>query len=505
MKRALISVFDKTGVDTFARGLEKLGWEIISTGNTKKHLEASGIKVRGIEEITHFPEILGGRVKTLSPYVFGGLLYMRDHEEHVKTVEEHGITPIDMVVVNLYPFRETVARGAEHAEVIENIDIGGPSMIRAAAKNYRDVVVLTDPADYAGVLESLEVGTMDETAREKLAFKAYRHTAAYDIEIVHYFENKLDDKEEFFLHMTNGKKLRYGENPHQEGYSYEDRPTVGSLNTAEIIQGKALSFNNLNDANAALIALKEFGDRPTAVGLKHANPCGIASADDIYDAYVAAYEADSVSIFGGIVAVNREVDEKLAKKMTEIFLEVILAPSYTDAALEVFKKKKNLRVLRVPKISEWPEKPMDMKFILGGLLVQDQDRGLVDEMKVVTKRKPTEEEEKALLFAMKAAKTVKSNGIVIAKGERTLGIGQGEVNRIWPIEEGILRAGEEVKGAVCASDGFFPFGDSLTALAKAGVTAVIEPGGSIRDEESIRVADENNIAMIFTGRRHFRH
>lgn len=505
MKRALISVFDKTGVDTFARRLTELGWEIISTGNTKKHLEASGIPVRGIEEITHFPEILGGRVKTLSPYVFGGLLYMRDHEEHVKTVEEHGIMPIDMVVVNLYPFRETVARGAEHAEVIENIDIGGPSMIRAAAKNYRDVVVLTDPLDYEVVLESLETGTMDETAREKLAFKAYRHTAAYDIEIVHYFENKLDDKEEFFLHMTNGKKLRYGENPHQDGYSYEDQATVGSLNTAEIIQGKALSFNNLNDANAALIALKEFGDRPTAVGLKHANPCGIASADDIYDAYVAAYEADSVSIFGGIVALNREVDEKLAQKMTEIFLEVILAPSYTDAALEVFKKKKNLRVLRVPRISEWPEKLMDMKFILGGLLVQDRDLGLVDEMKVVTKRKPTEEEEKALIFAMKAAKTVKSNGIVIAKGERTIGIGQGEVNRIWPIEEGILRAGEEVKGAVCASDGFFPFGDSLAALAKAGVTAVIEPGGSIRDEESIRVADENNIAMIFTGRRHFRH
>lgn len=505
MKRALISVFDKTGVDHLARGLEKLGWEIISTGNTKKHLEACGIKVRSIEEITHFPEILGGRVKTLSPYVFGGLLFMRDNKEHVKTVEEHEITPIDMVVVNLYPFRETVECGEKHPVVIENIDIGGPSMIRAAAKNYRDVVVLTDPKDYDGVLSALQSNMMDEAARERLAFKAYRHTAAYDIEIVHYFENRLDEREEFFLHMTKGKKLRYGENPHQDGYYYEDRLTIGSLNSAEILQGKALSYNNLNDANAALVAIKEFGDRPTAVGLKHANPCGIASADDIYDAYIDAYEADSVSIFGGIVAVNREIDEKLARKMTEIFLEVILAPSYTDAALEIFKKKKNLRVLRVPKIQEWPEKPMDMKYILGGLLVQDQDLGLVDEMKVVTKRKPTEEEEKALLFAMKAAKTVKSNGIVIAKGERTLGIGQGEVNRIWPIEEGILRAGEEVKGAVCASDGFFPFGDSLTALAKAGVTAVIEPGGSIRDEESIRVADENGMAMIFTGRRHFRH
>ncbi|ERJ79827.1 phosphoribosylaminoimidazolecarboxamide formyltransferase/IMP cyclohydrolase [Peptostreptococcaceae bacterium oral taxon 113 str. W5053] len=505
-KRALISVFDKTGIVDFAKGLTKLGWEIISTGNTKKTLEEAGIPAVGIEEITHFPEILNGRVKTLSPYVFGGLLYIRGNEVHERTIAEQGICPIDMVVVNLYPFKETVKRGATHPEVIENIDIGGPSMIRGAAKNYKDVLVLTDTEDYSMILEKLNSGEVSDEDRKRLAWKAYKHTCAYDMEIVKYFGTGYpEEKDELFIHMTKGEKLRYGENPHQEAYYYQEESTEGSLNQAKILQGKALSFNNLNDANAAINALKEFKGRPTAVGLKHANPCGIASADTIEEAYKEAYEADSVSIFGGIVALNREVGVRLAEKMSEIFLEVIIAPSYTKEALEVFAKKKNLRVLELPSIEEWPEVPKDMKYILGGLLVQDQDLGLVNEMKVVTKRQPTDEEEKQLIFAMKAAKTVKSNGIVIAKGERTLGIGQGEVNRIWPIEEGIARAGAEVKGAVCASDGFFPFGDSLEALAKAGITAVIEPGGSIRDEESIKIADEYNMAMIFTGRRHFRH
>lgn len=507
-KRVLVSVYDKAGIVDFVRGLVDLDWEVISTGGTAQALREAGIDVIEIEEITQFPEILDGRVKTLSPYIFGGLLYRRDDAKHVETVRKMKIRSVDMVVNTLYPFVETLKNPASSkADIIEKIDIGGPSMIRGAAKNYRDVIIVTSPEDYEEVLEKIKKGEDDEAFRQSLAMKAFCTTAAYDIAIANYFQGEAseDFPEELFLHFSQKTDLRYGENPHQKAVYYHDDTLEGTLNDARIIQGKQLSFNNLNDTSAAIEGLKEFGDRPAALGLKHANACAVAQGDTLFEAYVKCYEGDSTSIFGGIVALNDTVDKKLAEKMSEIFLEVIVAPAFTEEAVEVFGKKKNLRILEMPSIMHRNEKDLDFKKVLGGILIQEKDGGLYDKLEVVTERKPTEEEMKDLLFAYKATKAIKSNGIVIAKGDRTLGIGLGEVNRIWAIHEGIERSGEEVVGAVCASDAFFPFGDSLKALAEAGVTAVIQPGGSIRDQESIDVANEAGMTMVFTGMRHFKH
>lgn len=510
MKRALISVYDKSGIVKFAKALEKLGWEIISTGGTFDTLKRHEIDVKEVSDLTGAVEILNGRVKTLHPKVHGGILYKRDDEDHLKTIEEMEIPSIDMIVNNLYPFEETVKReDVSHEEIIENIDIGGPTMLRSGAKNYKDVTVVLDPADYERVLVELENnGDTSIKTRQYLARKVFNYVAYYDVLISNYF-NQLEDEEypEYFtLGYKEIQELRYGENPHQKAKFYgENGGLTGTLNGAKQLHGKELSFNNINDANGALMALKEF-DGPTVVAVKHANPCGIGSAENIYDAYIKAYDCDPVSIFGGIVAINREVEKNLAEKLNEIFLEVIMAPSFTEEALEILQAKKNIRLLLIDDIEKNDYTEKDMKKVLGGLLVQDRDdKALEGDMKIVTERKPSEAELKDLKFAWRVAKVEKSNGVTLVKNGATIAIGQGEVNRIWAVENSIDRAGEKIQGAVLASDGFFPFSDSIEALEKAGIKAIIQPGGSIRDEEVIEAANKADIAMIFTGVRHFKH
>ncbi|MCQ4925143.1 bifunctional phosphoribosylaminoimidazolecarboxamide formyltransferase/IMP cyclohydrolase [Tissierella carlieri] len=510
MKRALISVFHKEGIVEFASELEKLGWEIISTGGTYRILKEAGIKVMEVEDVTNFPEILDGRVKTLNPYIHGGLLYRRDDDNHVKTIEDMKINPIDIVVNNLYPFEETINKSdVTHEEIIENIDIGGPSMIRAAAKNYKDVTVIVDPSDYEIVLRELKEN--NETTfktRQYLARKVFNYTAYYDTLISNYF-NEIEEvifPERLTLAYKSKEELRYGENPHQRAAFYREvGKKEGTLAGAIQLHGKELSFNNINDGNGCIEALKEF-DEPTVVAVKHANPCGIGSGEDILEAYEKAYECDKVSIFGGIIAANREINEKIAEKINEIFIEIVMAPSFTEKALEILTQKKNIRILQINNITDREYKELDIKKVLGGLLIQDKDNILLnEELKVVTKNQPTKEDMEDLLFAWKAAKSVKSNGVVIVKDKATIGIGLGEVNRVWAVQNAIERAGEKVKGAVLASDGFFPFKDSIELLAKAGITAIIQPGGSLKDSEVIEEADKNGIAMIITGIRHFKH
>ncbi len=510
MKRALISVFHKEGIVEFAKELKKLGWEIISTGGTSKILKEAGIEIVEVEDVTNFPEILDGRVKTLNPYIHGGLLFKRDNPTHVKTVEDMKIKPIDMVVNNLYPFEETIKRpGVSHEEIMENIDIGGPSMIRAAAKNYEFVTVIVDPKDYEIVLKELrEKGETKLETRRYLARKVFNYTAYYDSLISNYF-NDLEGvvfPEKLTLAYKSKEKLRYGENPHQGAAFYKEvGKKAGTLAGAVQLHGKELSFNNINDANGCVEILKEF-EEPTVVAVKHTNPCGIGSGRNLLEAYNKAYECDKVSIFGGIIAANREVDKDVAEKINEIFIEIVIAPSFTEEALKILTQKKNIRILKLENIMDREYKELDMKKVLGGLLLQTRDSLLLkDDFQVVTNRKPTEKEMEDLLFAWKAVKNVKSNGVVIAKDKGTIGIGLGEVNRVWAVENAINRAGDKVKGAVLASDGFFPFTDSIELLAKAGVTAIIQPGGSVRDEEVIEEADKNNMAMIFTGIRHFKH
>lgn len=510
MKRALISVFNKEGIVEFGKELKNLGWEIISTGGTSKTLKESGIEVIEVEDVTNFPEILDGRVKTLNPYIHGGLLYKRDNPNHVKTVLEKGIKGIDMVVNNLYPFEETIKKpNVTHEEIIENIDIGGPSMIRAAAKNYEDVIVIVDPKDYTAILDELKKkGETTLETRRYLARKVFNYTAYYDTLISNYF-NEIEEvmfPEQLTLAYKSKTDLRYGENPHQSAAFYmEVGKKEGTLGVAKQLHGKELSFNNINDGNGAIEALKEY-DEPTVVAVKHANPCGIGSGKDILEAYNKAYESDKISIFGGIIAANREINEDVAKKINEIFIEIIIAPSFTEKALEILTQKKNIRILQLDRIGDKDYKELDMKKVLGGLLVQERDRKLLNEgWEVVTKKKPTEQEIEDLLFAWKAAKSVKSNGVVIAKNGGTIGIGLGEVNRVWAVENAINRSGDLVKGAVIASDGFFPFKDSIELLAKSGISAIIQPGGSVKDEEVIEEANKNNMVMIFTGIRHFKH
>ena len=509
MKRALISVFDKEGIVQFAASLKKLGWEIISTGGTSKVLRAAGIDILEVEDITNFPEILDGRVKTLNPYIHGGLLYRRDNEEHVKTVKNMGIGGIDIVVNNLYPFEETVnGEGVTQEEIIENIDIGGPSMIRAAAKNYKFVSVIVDPKDYDLIIDELSNSEkVSEDTNKYLAAKVFNYTAYYDALIAKYFNQINDIKFPETLTLTYKKEqtLRYGENPHQGAAFYKEIGDVsGTLASGKKLHGKELSFNNINDANGAIRALKEF-DEPTVVAVKHANPCGIGSGETLQEAYIKAYECDKESIFGGIIAANRVIEKEVAEMIHNIFIEVVLAPGFSDEALEILTGKKNIRLIQIDDIEKEIDE-FDMKKVYGGLLVQDRDDILLlEDMEIATERIPTDKEFEDLLFAWKVAKNINSNGIVLARDKATIGIGLGEVNRFWAVEESIQRGAPKIEGSALASDGFFPFKDSIEILAKYGIKAVIQPGGSIKDQEVIDEANKNDIAMIFTGIRHFKH
>ena len=509
-KRALISVSDKTGIDAFAAELVKLGFEIISTGGTKTLFESKGIPVTGISDVTGFPEILDGRVKTLHPAVHSGLLSVRDNEEHRKAMQELKLEYIDLVAVNLYPFQQTISKpNVAYEEAIENIDIGGPSMLRSAAKNHAFVTVIVDAADYAQVLEELQThGDTTLETRKKLAAKTFRHTAAYDALIADYLSTRLGETlpERITVTYEKVQELRYGENPHQAAAFYK-KPLAGagSLANAEQLHGKELSYNNINDANAALNILREFTDEPAAVAVKHMNPCGVGIGSDIFEAYTKAFEADPTSIFGGIVALNRPVDGQLAAKLHEIFLEIIIAPDFTEEALATLTKKKNIRLLKMPFV------PNQDNYLLtsveGGMLYQEADTKQIsaDDLTVVTDRAPTDEELKQLLFAWKVVKHVKSNAIALAADNMTIGIGAGQMNRVGSARIALEQAGEKAKGAVLASDAFFPMGDTVELAAKYGITAIIQPGGSIKDEESIKNANENGIAMVFTGVRHFKH
>lgn len=513
IKRVLISVSDKTGVEALAGRLHDMGVEIISTGGTAKALEKAGIPVTNVSDVTGFPECLDGRVKTLDPHIHAGILAMRDNPQHMEQLNKLGIKPIDMVVINLYPFRRTIAKpDVTLAEAIENIDIGGPTMLRAAAKNYQDVAVLTDPADYESVLAEIEqTGDVSRETKFRLAAKVFQLTAHYDAMIAQYLKQQRGDasfEPVFTMTFEKAQDMRYGENPHQHAVFYREiGDNTGTLAAAKQLHGKELSFNNINDANGALMLLKEFTE-PTVVAAKHANPCGVATANTIHEAYVKAYEADPVSIFGGIVAANREIDEATAQEINKTFIEIVMAPSYTPGALKVLESKKNIRILAIDDISKpLPADALDMKKVAGGLLVQTIDDQLLndEDLKVVTKAKPTAQQMEDLIFAWKVVKYTKSNGIAIAKDKQSLGIGPGQVNRIWAVEHAITRSGDKVRGAVLASDAFFPFSDCVEAAGKAGIAAIIQPGGSIRDQESIDMADKYGIAMVFTGMRHFRH
>lgn len=509
-KRALISVSNKENIVEFAKQLAELGFEIISTGGTKKVLQENKIPVIGISDVTDFPEILEGRVKTLHPRIHGALLAKFDNKDHQQQIAYHQIKPIQLVCVNLYPFQETIAKPEATVEdAIENIDIGGPTMLRASAKNHEYVTVVVDPADYETVLSELRnFGEVQKETRRKLAAKVFRHTAAYDALIAEYMTELVEEKTPEKLTVTYELKqpLRYGENPHQKAAFY--RKPLGSkfsIANADQLHGKELSYNNINDADAALQIVKEFTE-PAAVAVKHMNPCGVGTGETIYDAFTKAFEADPVSIFGGIIALNREVDAETAKKLHEIFLEIIIAPSFSTEALEILTSKKNLRLLTIP-FDEQQSGELKLTSIEGGLLVQEQDAFTLENasISVPTKREPTEEEWKALKFGWKVVKHVKSNAIVVAGKDMTLGIGAGQMNRVGAAKIALEQAGEKANGAVLASDAFFPMDDTVEAAAKAGITAIIQPGGSIRDEDSIKKADEYGIAMVFTGVRHFKH
>ncbi|RDC61234.1 Phosphoribosylaminoimidazolecarboxamide formyltransferase [Alteripontixanthobacter maritimus] len=524
IKRALLSVSDKTGVADLGKMLAARGVELVSTGGTAKALRDAGLAVRDVSDLTGFPEMMDGRVKTLHPMVHGGLLAVRDNPEHAAAMDEHGIGAIDLVVVNLYPFVQTVAKGADRPEIIENIDIGGPSMVRSAAKNHGFVTILTDPADYGTLADELDGhdGATSQPFRARMAAKAFAATAAYDSAIASWF-GFADQGEKFPPRRTIASKLagklRYGENPHQDAALYlPEGPHTSGLPQAEQIQGKALSYNNYNDANAALELVAEFaGGAPACVIVKHANPCGVAQADTLIDAWQGALECDSVSAFGGIVAVNRPLDAETATAITKIFTEVVVAPGADDEALEIFAKKKNLRLLLVDGFPDPRRVGQTLAIIAGGILTQDRDNGAViaDDLKVVTKRAPTDQEVRDCLFAWTVARHTKSNAIVYAKNGITAGIGAGQMNRRDSSRIAAMKAAEAAQtfgwdqartvGSAVASDAFFPFADGLLSAAEAGATAVIQPGGSIRDDEVIAAADEAGLAMVYTGMRHFRH
>ena len=509
MKRALISVSDKTGVVEFARELTMLDYEIVSTGGTAKALKEAGVAVTGISDVTHFPEILEGRVKTLHPAVHGGIL-AKGTAEHMAVLAEHNITPIDLVVVNLYPFQATVAKpGVTLEDAIENIDIGGPTMVRSAAKNHDRVGIVVNPARYDSVIAELkETGALSLATKRSLALEAFQHTAQYDAAISHYLSDAFG-ADPFSGEIAFGgqkiQELRYGENPHQKAAFYRSGiPASGTVANAKQLHGKELSYNNIVDVDAAWQLVNEFV-QPAAVIIKHTNPCGTAIGETLAEAYHRAYEADSVSAFGGIIAVNRSMDKATAEQIVTTFMEAVIAPSFDEESLDILRTKKNLRLLeigeKVPNNDMWIEK------VSGGFLVQELDNHVLkaEDVKVVTEKAPTAEQMKELIFAWNIVKHVKSNAIVVTKDGQSLGVGAGQMNRVGSANIAFEQAGEKCKGAVLASDAFFPFRDTIDAAAAAGITAVIQPGGSVRDQESIDACNEHGIAMVFTGVRHFKH
>ena len=509
MKRALISVSDQTGVVEFARELTMLDYEIVSTGGTAKALKEAGVAVTGISDVTHFPEILEGRVKTLHPAVHGGIL-AKGTAEHMAVLAEHNITPIDLVVVNLYPFQATVAKpGVTLEDAIENIDIGGPTMVRSAAKNHDRVGIVVNPARYDSVIAELkETGALSLATKRSLALEAFQHTAQYDAAISHYLSDAFG-ADPFSGEIAFGgqkiQELRYGENPHQKAAFYRSGiPASGTVANAKQLHGKELSYNNIVDVDAAWQLVNEFV-QPAAVIIKHTNPCGTAIGETLAEAYHRAYEADSVSAFGGIIAVNRPMDKATAEQIVTTFMEAVIAPSFDEESLDILRTKKNLRLLeigeKVPNNDMWIEK------VSGGFLVQELDNHVLkaEDVKVVTEKAPTAEQMKELIFAWNIVKHVKSNAIVVTKDGQSLGVGAGQMNRVGSANIAFEQAGEKCKGAVLASDAFFPFRDTIDAAAAAGITAVIQPGGSVRDQESIDACNEHGIAMVFTGVRHFKH
>ena len=520
--RALISVSDKTGLLDLARSLAAAGVELISTGGTSGMLRAAGLTVRDVSDVTGFPEMMDGRVKTLHPAIHGALLALRDDDEHLLAMAAHGIEPIDLLIVNLYPFEATVARGADHATCIENIDIGGPAMIRAAAKNHRSVAVVTDPADYQPLLDQMAAhdGATTMAFRQKLALNAYARTAAYDAAVSGWLSGELNCP--FPRHRAFGghiaQKLRYGENPHQAAAFYTDGTRREGVATARQWQGKELSYNNINDTDAAFELVAEFDPAtPACAIIKHANPCGVATGASLTEAYLRAYDCDRTSAFGGIVALNRELDAATAEEIVKIFTEVVIAPGASDEARAIFAAKKNLRLLTTGALPDPRAKGLTFRQVSGGFLVQDRDAATVTaaELKVVTKRAPTPAEIADLLFAWSVAKHVKSNAIVYVKDGATVGVGAGQMSRVdstriaarksQDMAEALGLPAALTKGSVVASDAFFPFADGLLAAAEAGATAIIQPGGSMRDDEVIAAADAAGLAMVFTGQRHFRH
>jgi phosphoribosylaminoimidazolecarboxamide formyltransferase / IMP cyclohydrolase len=514
VRRVLLSVTDKTGVVDLAHRLTDLGADIISTGGTASILRQAEVKVTEVSALTGFPEILDGRVKTLHPKIFGGLLGLPDKPEHANSMESHGITPFDMIAVNLYPFEKVIeGKSMTDDELIEFVDIGGVALLRAAAKNYKNVLVVCDPADYGAVLEEMQSPKgVSMATRQRLAVKAFAHTSHYDTVITSHLRRRWEIKEKFPEELTVGlrrlKKLRYGENPHQEASLYRESGTPSwGVVSANVLQGKEISFNNYLDCEAASQVAASFTE-PVCAIIKHNNPCGVATAAKLADAFRWALMCDSVSAFGGIVGFNRAVDRETAEELNKLFLECVIAPAYHPEALEIFKQKKNLRVLEQPTLLSSPY-DLDVRKISGGYLVQDPDRLSGSEFRVVTKRAPTEEERSALDFAWRVAKHVKSNAIILARGTQTVGVGAGQMSRIDSLKiasskmkEAKLNVGPAL---VLASDAFFPFRDTVDAAAEVGATAIIQPGGSIRDEDSIKAADEHNIAMVFTGTRHFKH
>lgn len=492
MRKALLSVSDKTGIIPFAQRLTELDFELYSTGGTKKALEDNNIPVKSVSELTNFPEIMDGRVKTLHPNIHGGILADRSNPEHVKAMETHGIAPLDLVVVNLYPFEATVANpDVTEMDAIENIDIGGPTMLRSSAKNFKHVITVVDPADYDVVIDKLKSDTLDEAFRKQLMIKVFTHTNQYDAAIVNFFSD-------------NTSSLRYGENPHQKARFIKTDAKPNTLAGARVLHGKPLSFNNIKDADATLFLVKQF-DMPAAVAVKHMNPCGVGTGEVISEAFQNAYDADSQSIFGGIVALNREVDEETAEKMHAIFLEVIIAPKFSDAALEILTAKKNIRLLEIDMDTDKGEE--EFVSVSGGYLVQDKDLLNVtrDDMRIVTEAEPTEAQWKAIELGWKVVKSVKSNAIVLANDKQTVGIGAGQMNRVGAAKIAIERAIEINENVVLASDGFFPMSDTVETAHAAGIKCIVQPGGSIKDQDSIDKANEFGIAMVMTDVRHFKH
>jgi phosphoribosylaminoimidazolecarboxamide formyltransferase/IMP cyclohydrolase len=511
VKRAIVSVYDKTGIIEFCRNLRKLGIEIIATGGTARLLKENKVPVKNVSDVTNFPEILNGRVKTLHPKILGGILALREKEEHVSELKKHDIKPIDMVVSNLYPFEKVTSKeGIQLKEALENIDIGGPNMIRAAAKNFENVAVVVDPKDYDTVLKELkEKGDLSKETRSRLAIEAFRHTAKYDWIIHKFLEKGVSTPIEFpeVLNLTYKKlqDLRYGENPHQKAAFYKEFEVKESCVTnAEQLSGKNLSWTNVLDLNSALELVKEF-DEPTVSIIKHTSPCGVACGTDIFDAFEKAYSSDPLSAFGGIVGANRKIDLTTAKRMSECHFDAIIAPDFEGDALQILKKRDVLILMNTGKLGYGQVKYLDIVNVVGGLLVQEHDNAPLKDLKTVTKIKPTPKQLDSMMFAWKVVKHVKSNAIVLVKGKRTVGIGMGQTSRVDSVKIAISKAKDEAKGSIMASDGFFPFRDSIDEAAKAGIVAIIQPGGSVRDKEVIDAANQLDIAMVFTGMRCFRH